>query len=377
MAKAKQPSGKMSNMIEVDAVEKLGELDNTGYPGSNAASSDGNGNHQPILENKKAGAVFVTALAALVMSIFALGFATFAVWQNSQQAGIATPHTSNTALSEATERRFALVEKMIAVNRAIPQRAPAVPADNAPNADNTSNVESLANALADTVPVDIENRFVALETALKDLVATNLSQMADEAQADAGSGISVDSKDEASRALGIASDQASLLIVSGLLADNMAGASLDRWIELLQNLADQGVVIPHLVQLRVAATPTPKRPLHLIKDAHDLVPQMTTALNQVADDAGFLEKIGAKLSQLVHLRKIGDGADRNDAALHAFEIALAIQDLDGAVLAAGKWTGPDVPLLTQWTAAAQSRQALDRAVSLLVTDHIASAIAMQ
>ena len=64
------------------------------------------------------------------------------------------------------------------------------------------------------------------------------------------------------------------------------------------------------------------------------MPLMTKSLNQADHHSGFLEKTGAKLGQLVRLREIGSGADRNELALRAFESALAIQDLKGAVRAA-------------------------------------------
>ena len=94
-------------------------------------------------------------------------------------------------------------------------------------------------------------------------------------------------------------------------------------------------------------------------------------------DSGFLEKTGAKLGQLVRLREIGSGADGNELALRAFESALAIQDLNGAVRAAGRWAGPDLPSLKNWIGLAQSRQSLDRVVSALVADRLAGALSVQ
>ena len=78
----------------------------------------------------------------------------------------------------------------------------------------------------------------------------------------------------------------------------MMGAPLNRWINLLQVLADQGANIPDLDQLRVAATPTPERSIGLIQAAHDLVPQMAKALNQADNDSGFLEKLAPSSASL-------------------------------------------------------------------------------
>ena len=104
---------------------------------------------------------------------------------------------------------------------------------------------------------------------------------------------------------------------------------------------------------------------------------MTTALNHAADNAGFLEKTGAKLGQLVQLREIGDGAGGNAAALDNFETALAIKDLSGAINAAGQWSGSNLPSLGAWLAAAKARQTLDTAVNRLVTGYLATAIDVQ
>ena len=238
--------------------------------------------------------------------------------------------------------------------------------------------EPVDNAQTGMTAVEIDQRFFALEMSVTDLATANVVNGLGEPKVFASRDAPVNYSSEISMDGGDMLDQASLLIVSGLLADNIAGASLDRWIDLLQGLADQGVAIPDLPQLRMAAVPSPKRSLHLIQTAHYLVPEMTLALNQASDDAGSLEQTGAKLAQLISLREIGDGAtDRNAAALRAFEIALPLQDLEGAILAASQWSGPDVPLLTQWMAAAQSRQALDRVVSALVTNRLASSIVLQ
>ena len=155
------------------------------------------------------------------------------------------------------------------------------------------------------------------------------------------------------------------------------GAPLNRWINLLQVLADQGATIPDLDQLRIAATPTPERSLSLIQTAYDLVPQMIKSLNQTDNDTGFLEKAGAKLGQLIRLREIGRGADGNELALRAFESALAVQDLNEAVRAAGQWAGPVLPSLKAWIGLAQRRQSLDRVVSALVADRLDGALSVQ
>ena len=313
---------------------------------------------------KESRPVFLTALAALVLSGTALGFASFAVWQNSHKATVAPPLTSDVALLETTEKRFILLKAKIVASEKNQLQAIATLSQRLDKQATATPADSL-----ELVGAEIDRRFATLEMVVKDLAAAILDNPPYEADGVVNNGFGSD--------FSITPDQVSLLIVSGILADNMTGASLDRWISLLQGLENQGVAIPDLAQLRTAATPTPETRLHLIRRAHDLVPQMTAALNKTTDEAGFLEKTRAKLSQLVQLREVGVGANSREAALSAFETSLAIQDLDGAVRAAGHWSGQDLQSLKNWMAAAQSRQALDRAVSMLVADRLASAIAVQ
>lgn len=367
MTKGKQPSRKTGNMIKGDVTEKPGR---SGKSRSTRAPAKTSEAAKDLGRLEKSEPVFLIALVALVLSFVAIGLSSFVIWKSNQIAAL-DPFKSeldllSKELSEFVEKRFAVLEAKIAVDErsqqqviaALSQRLDKGAVVGLPsNADGNQNLN---------VAESINQRFIALETIVKDLTAEPTSNTVAES-ADMSVGPDLD----------LTPDRASILIVSGLLADNMAGAPLDRWIELLQMAADRGVNIPNLAQLRIAATPTPKHPLILIRTAHDLIPKMAAALNRVNEDAGFLEKTGAKLGQLVRLREIGEGADGNEAALRIFETALEIQDLDGAVHAAGQWSGLDVPALEKWLVAAQNRQSLDRIVSLLVTDCLASVIKAQ
>ena len=370
MAKAKQPSTKRDEMIEGDVLEKPAQARESRPSGASAKATRSVPTSGPVL---------LIALASLVLSVIALGFASFAVWQNDQIAAV------DGSKSEAVEKRFAASDATIEANKISQQKAIVALRK---QVDALSN--ALSNNLIDTdkpsyndaankndtkrVAARIDQRFVALEMAVKDLAAAMTKKRADTTVSNVAG---VGANEKASSDFSITPDQASLLIISGLLADNMMGAPLNRWINLLQVLADQGATIPDLDQLRIAATPTPERSLVLIQAANDLVPLMTKALNQADHDSGFLEKTGAKLGQLVRLREIGSGADGNELALRAFESALAIQDLNGAVRAAGRWAGPDLPSLKNWIGLAQSRQSLDRVVSTLVADRLAGALSVQ
>ena len=166
-------------------------------------------------------------------------------------------------------------------------------------------------------------------------------------------------------------------MLSGLLADNLAGQPLDRWLSLLQGLANRGANITGLAPLQSAANPMPDSTHQLLQKAYDLVPQMTAALNHADDNAGFLEKTGAKLGQLVQLRASGGGAGANATALGDFEAALALKDLGSAIKAADQGSGSDLPPLEAWRSAAKARQTLDRAVNGLAPDYLATAIEIQ
>jgi hypothetical protein len=366
MAKAKQPSTKRDEMIEGDVLEKPAQATESRPSGASAKAT------RPV---PTSGPVLLIALASLVLSVIALGFATFAVWQNDQIAAV------EESKSESVEKRFAASDATIEANKisqqkdivALKKQVDAL-SNNLIDTEKTSNNDAANKNDTKRVAARIDQRFVALEMEVKDLAAVITKKRADTTLSNM-EGVGANKK--ASSDFSLTSDQASLLIISGLLADNMMGAPLNRWINLLQVLADQGANIPDLDQLRVAATPTPERSIGLIQAAHDLVPQMTKALNQADNDAGFLEKTGAKLGQLVRLRAIGSGADGNELALRAFESALAIQDLNGAVRAAGQWAGPDLPSLKNWLGLARSRQSLDRVVSTLVAERLAGALSVQ
>jgi hypothetical protein len=244
-----------------------------------------------------------------------------------------------------------------------------------PPPENSQNNDLGSGAKADIAAIrnDMDQRFAALKAIL--------ANQALPVKAGGGADDNADSLPAADVQPANTSKQVTaptgLLIVSGLLADNLAGQPLNRWLSLLQGLANHGANITGLAPLQSAANPMPDSPHQLLQKAYDLVPQMTAALNHAADDAGFLEKTGAKLGQLVQLREIGDKAGGNAAALDDFETALALQNLGGAINAAGQWSGSDLPSLDAWLAAAKSRQTLDKAVNRLVTGYLATAIDVQ
>ena len=398
MAKSKRPSAKIGDTIDGDAVEK--PADQTAPPHASASKHSQtapppSGPSSGVLSN--AGSLFT--FAALALSMFAIGLAGFAVWQQRQNtvdiaalmpasnsdakesANIANlgPSNSEEGNSDLADRLAAL-ESQLAADRQSQQSALAtlqdqMAAPSSPPADNSQINDFGSDAKADiaTIRNDMDQRFAALEAALANQVPP--------VKAGEVAGDNADSQPAAVKQPASTSPQMTaptgLLVVSGLLADNLAGKPLDRWLSLLQGLDDRSANITGLAPLQNAANPVPDGQHQLLQKAYNLVPQMTAALNHAADNAGFLEKTGAKLGQLVQLRAIGDGAAGNAAALGDFETALALKDLGSAIKAAGQWSGSDLPSLDAWLFAAKARQTLDQAVNGLVTDYLATAIEIQ
>ena len=388
MAKSKRPSAKMGDTIDGDtidgdAVEK--PADQTPPPHARKSK------HSQTASPQKApmpSAGSLITFATLVLSILAVGLASFAIWQQRQNTAniAALMPVSNGDAGESTDiansdlaDRLAALESQLAADRQSQQAALAALQDQmatpAPAADNSQNNDFGSDAKADIAAIrnDMDQRFAALEAALANQA---LPVKAGEDASD-----NADSQPAAGTQPASTSPQMTaptgLLVVSGLLADNLAGQPLDRWLSLLQGLADRGANITGLAPLQNAANPMPDSPHQLLQKAYDLVPQMTAALNHAADNAGFLEKTSAKLGQLVQLRAIGDGAGGNAAALGDFETALALKDLGSAIKAADQWSGSDLPSLDAWLSGAKARQTLDKAVNGLVTDYLATAIDVQ
>jgi hypothetical protein len=380
MAKSKRQAAKVGETIDGDAVEK--PADQT--PPLHASASKHSHTAPPpsgpsSAPSSNAGSLIT--FVALAFSIFAVGLAGFAIWQQRQNtADIAAlmpvnnsddQESTNVANADLANRLAALESQQSALAALQDQLA----APSSPPADNIQNNDFSSDAKADIAAIrnDMDQRFAALETALANQ-APPLKAV--EGASDNANSLAAADTQPASTGKQMTAPT-SLLVVSGLLADNLAGQPLDRWLSLLQGLADRGANITDLAPLQNAANPMPVSQHQLLQKAYNLVPQMTAALNHAADNAGFLEKTGAKLGQLVQLREIGDSAGGNAAALGDFETALALKDLGSAIKAAGQWSGSDLPPLDAWLAAAKARQALDKAVNGLVTGYLATAIEIQ
>ena len=126
------------------------------------------------------GPVLLIALASLVLSVIALGFATFAVWQNDQMAAVEESE------SESVEKRFSASDAKIEAYKisqqkdivALKQQVDAL-SNNLIDTDKTSNNDAANKNDTKRVAARIDQRFVALEMAVKDLAAVITKKRAD------------------------------------------------------------------------------------------------------------------------------------------------------------------------------------------------------
>ena len=79
MAKSKQPSAKMGDTIDGDAVEKPARQTTSPHAGASKDSQT-----ESSLRGPYPSAGSLIALAALALSVFAISLASFAVWQQHQ-----------------------------------------------------------------------------------------------------------------------------------------------------------------------------------------------------------------------------------------------------------------------------------------------------
>ena len=117
----------------------------------------------------------------------------------------------------------------------------AVSSDKTTKPEDVNNTVKGSNAQVDMMTGVIDQRLSALEMTMKNLAVKNVIEKAD----GAGETTNSEVRDNAN----ITSSQVNLLVMSGLLADNLAGAPIGRWIDLLQKVANQGIAMPHLDQL--------------------------------------------------------------------------------------------------------------------------------
>jgi hypothetical protein len=288
---------------------------------------------------------------------------------------------------DALTLRLADLEKIVDENKLVDEdarrdleamvarQAEAMPKDDITGDEMTQRLAALADRLA--VVEDSMSEVAVSEVALPESVAPEISSVTDAtseiAQSDkTAPAVETDSDRLLSRVqtqpaqpISVLS-QASLVAVSGLLADNMAGRPVKQWYDILQALGKEGALDFDMEALSGVLAENPPSRADLLDDADQVIAAIADNLQTKDADESLLGQAGAKLGKLVNLRATDLAADTPAGQLAAFEEAVTKDNFDAALQMAQKWQGRDVPALTTWQAAAMTRHQLDATIMQLV-----------
>jgi hypothetical protein len=369
--KAKKPS---TETIEGDAVEK--------------PASAGSSEHKtatPATSNNVGKGFSVGIITALSLAFISVAVALFSLYQSQNQN---VPVKDATAEQiDALTLRLADLEKIVDENKLVDEdarrdleamvarQAEAMPKDDITGDEMTQRLAALADRLA--VVEDSMSEVAVSEVALPESVAPEISSVTDAtseiAQSDkTAPAVETDSDRLLSRVqtqpaqpISVLS-QASLVAVSGLLADNMAGRPVKQWYDILQALGKEGALDFDMEALSGVLAENPPSRADLLDDADQVIAAIADNLQTKDADESLLGQAGAKLGKLVNLRATDLAADTPAGQLAAFEEAVTKDNFDAALQMAQKWQGRDVPALTTWQAAAMTRHQLDATIMQLV-----------
>ena len=369
--KAKKPS---TETIEGDAVEKPASAGSSEHKTATPATSDNGG--------KGFSFGIITALSLAFISV---AVALFSLYQSQNQN---VPVKDATAEQiDALTLRLADLEKIVDENKLVDEdarrdleamvarQAEAMPKDDITGDEMTQRLAALADRLA--VVEDSMSEVAVSEVALPESVAPEISSVTDAtskiAQSDkTAPAVETDSDRLLSRVqtqpaqpISVLS-QASLVAVSGLLADNMAGRPVKQWYDILQALGKEGALDFDMDVLSGVLAENPPSRADLLDDADRVIAAIADNLQTKDADESLLGQAGAKLGKLVNLRATDLAADSPAGQLAAFEEAVTKDNFDAALQMAQKWQGRDVPALTTWQAAAMTRHQLDATIMQLV-----------
>ena len=369
--KAKKPS---TETIEGDAVEKPASAGSSEHKTATPATSDNGG--------KGFSFGIITALSLAFISV---AVALFSLYQSQNQN---VPVKDATAEQiDALTLRLADLEKIVDENKLVDEdarrdleamvarQAEAMPKDDITGDEMTQRLAALADRLA--VVEDSMSEVAVSEVALPESVAPEISSVTDAtskiAQSDkTAPAVETDSDRLLSRVqtqpaqpISVLS-QASLVAVSGLLADNMAGRPVKQWYDILQALGKEGALDFDMEALSGVLAENPPSRADLLDDADQVIAAIADNLQTKDADESLLGQAGAKLGKLVNLRATDLAADTPAGQLAAFEEAVTKDNFDAALQMAQKWQGRDVPALTTWQAAAMTRHQLDATIMQLV-----------
>ena len=369
--KAKKPS---TETIEGDAVEKPASAGSSEHKTATPATSDNGGK-----------GFSVGIITALSLAFISVAVALFSLYQSQNQN---VPVKDATAEQiDALTLRLADLEKIVDENKLadeearrdleamVARQAEAMPKDDITGDEMTQRLAALADRLA--VVEDSMSEVAVSEVALPESVAPEISSVTDAtseiAQSDkTAPAVETDSDRLLSRVqtqpaqpISVLS-QASLVAVSGLLADNMAGRPVKQWYDILQALGKEGALDFDMEALSGVLAENPPSRADLLDDADQVIAAIADNLQTKDADESLLGQAGAKLGKLVNLRATDLAADTPAGQLAAFEEAVTKDNFDAALLMAQKWQGRDVPALITWQAAAMTRHQLDATIMQLV-----------
>ena len=369
--KAKKPS---TETIEGDAVEKPASAGSSEHKTATPATSDNGGK-----------GFSVGIITALSLAFISVAVALFSLYQSQNQN---VPVKDATAEQiDALTLRLADLEKIVDENKLVDEdarrdleamvarQAEAMPKDDITGDEMTQRLAALADRLA--VVEDSMSEVAVSEVALPESVAPEISSVTDAtseiAQSDkTAPAVETDSDRLLSRVqtqpaqpISVLS-QASLVAVSGLLADNMAGRPVKQWYDILQALGKEGALDFDMDVLSGVLAENPPSRADLLDDADQVIAAIADNLQTKDADESLLGQAGAKLGKLVNLRATDLAADTPAGQLAAFEEAVTKDNFDAALQMAQKWQGRDVPALTTWQAAAMTRHQLDATIMQLV-----------
>jgi hypothetical protein len=318
---------------------------------------------------------------ALGLSCVAVIIAGYALWQTSVTPKLLSVPVSSAPVSSDTSviTGSAVTQLVGRVDRLDAELAAALAAYKAEvmrlqDRIDASETTAVPPAPQADVSAGLEMRLAALESGVKRALARRDNPPADppaatDSAADAGQthSAALDAKKPSSSGV-------DLLLASGLLADNLAGQPLTQWIDLLQQHSRAIGAPARFVALVNAAAAKPDPIPVLMRRAQTLQPLLVAALNAAGDDAGWLQRAGARLGRLVQLRAASPDQAGNAGAVQAFETALIQQDFDGVLTALGGWQGDMPDAVDKWRLAAEQRRALDAAVRTTVAGLLAKAM---
>ena len=361
-SKAKKPS---AEVIEGDAVEK-------------PASAGSSGQHAPPPVSEKAG-VSAGIVTAVAVAFISAAIALFSLYQSQNQA-MPTQDTAREDIDALTLRLAALEQRVDEsqqedatarrdLEAKLSQQVAALPQGDGTDDDMAQRLAALADRLG-----QIEARIPEQAVTTS---AVSISSSAAEAdnKSQTGNSAPVAGTDSDGMLSRVSSQpaqpeavlsHASLVAVSGLLADNMAGRPVKQWHDILQTLAQKGALDFDMESLSAMLAQNPPSRVALLDDADQVIADMVDVLHGKDMDETLMGQAASKIGKLVNLRPTDLAADSPAGQLAAFEAAVTARDFDAALQAAQDWRGDDVSALREWQAAAMARHQLDAAIMQLV-----------